>query len=110
MQVIVFFALDMQKDTIVHTIKTVKLDASNTNTVIHVNDIKDVILVHSDGTQEALGLGGYVDIGIIDTMQDLLVNLIGAVCFSVIGYIYLKKKGKGTIASKFIPKVSRRKG
>lgn len=102
-----FFALDMQKDTIVHTINTVKLDASNTNTVIHVKDIEDVILVYSDGTQEALGLGGYMDIGIIDTMQDLLVNLIGAIVFSVIGYMYLKRKGKGRFASKFIPQVSR---
>lgn len=40
-------------------------------------------------------------------MQDLFVNLIGAIVFSVIGYIYLKRKGKGRFASKFIPKVSR---
>ena len=75
--------------------------------MIHVKDIEDVILVYSDGTQEALGLGGYMDIGIIDTMQDLFVNLIGAIVFSVIGYMYLKRKGKGRFASKFIPQVSR---
>ena len=38
-----------------------------------------VIIVHSDGSQEALGLGGYLDIGLIDTMKDLMVNFLGAV-------------------------------
>ena len=42
-----------------------------------------------------------------ESMQDLFVNLIGAIVFSVIGYIYLKRKGKGRFASKFIPQVSR---
>ena len=50
-----------------------------------------------------LGLGGYLDIGIIDTMKDLLVNLIGAVVFSVIGYFYIIVRSKRDFASKFIP-------
>lgn len=50
-------------------------------------------------------MGGYLDIGIHDTMKDLFVNLIGAVVFSIIGYFYVKKRGKGKFASKFIPKV-----
>ncbi len=29
---------------------------------------------------------GKLDIGIIDTMKDLLVNLVGAIAFSIIGY------------------------
>ena len=37
-----------------------------------------------------LGLGGYLDIGIIDTMKDLIVNVIGAAVFSVLGYFALK--------------------
>ena len=102
-----FFALDMQKDTIVNTINTVNLDVTNSNTVIHLKDIEDVIIVYSDGTKEALNLGGYLDVGIIDTMHDLLVNLIGAVTFSIIGYFYIKHKGKGKVASRFIPKVNK---
>ena len=62
-------------------------------------------LVHSDGTQQALGLGGYLDIGIHDTMKDLIVNFIGAVVFSVIGFFYVKEKGKGRFAARFIPRV-----
>ena len=104
-----FLGMDMQKDTIVTAIHTVNLDPTLTNTVIHVRDISDVILVHADGTQQALGLGGYLDIGIIDTMKDLFVNFIGAVVFSVIGYFYVKQKGKGKVAPRFIPQVITRK-
>ena len=100
-----FLGMDMQKDTIVNAIHSVNLDPTLTNTVVHIRDISDVIVVHSDGTQQALGLGGYLDIGIIDTMKDLFVNFIGAVVFSFIGYFYVKKKGQGKVAHRFIPKV-----
>lgn len=101
-------SLDMQKDTIVNTINTVNLDPTGTNTVIHTKNIEDVMLIYSDGTRENLSVGGYLDIGLIDTMHDMFVNLIGAVTFSIIGYFYVKYKGngKGKIASKFIPKVN----
>ena len=49
--------------------------------------------------------GGYLDIGLIDTMKDLFVNFIGAIVFSVIGYFYVRHKGKGKIANQFIPVV-----
>lgn len=100
-----FFATDMQKDTIVHQINTVELDATKTNKVVKIKNIDDVIIVHTDGSEENLGLGGYLDIGIIDTMKDLFVNFIGAVVFSILGFIYVKTRGKGRIASSFIPRV-----
>ena len=99
--------LDMQKDTIVHSIRTVELDATRSNKVVAVNDIADVILVHSDGTQQSLALGGYLDVGLHDTMKDLIVNFIGAVVFSIIGYFYVKEKGQGRFAARFIPRVLR---
>lgn len=105
-----FFGTDMQKDTIVRQINTVELDSTRTNKVVKVKDIDDVIIVHSDQTQENLGLGGYLDIGIIDTMKDLFVNFIGAVVFSILGFIYVKTRGKGKIASSFIPKVEMKDG
>ena len=100
-----FFATDMQKDTIVRQIKTVELDETRTNKVVKIKNIDDVIIVHTDGSEESLGLGGYLDIGIIDTMKDLFVNFIGAVVFSILGFIYVKTRGKGKIASSFIPRV-----
>ena len=98
---------DMQKDTIVTAISTVELDPTRSNKVTRIADIADVIIVHSDGTQTPLGLGGYLDVGLHDTMKDLMVNFVGAVVFSIIGFFYVKQKGQGTFAARFIPKVRR---
>lgn len=100
-----FLGLDMQKDTVIHSIATVELDETRSNKVVRIDDIADVIIVHSDGSQQVLGLGGYLDVGIHDTMKDLMVNFIGAVVFSIVGYFYVKEKGKGRFAAKFIPRV-----
>ena len=99
------FLMDTQKDTVIHEFSTVLLDPTNQNVAVPVRDIADVIIVHSDGTQEALGLGGYVDVGIHDTIEDLFVNFIGAVVFSTVGYFYVKSRGKGRFAKRFIPRV-----
>ena len=99
------FWLDMQKDTVVHAISSVKLDPTGGNTPTGLGDITDVIVVTANGEQVALGLGGYLDIGLLDTMKDLFVNFAGAVVFSVIGYFYVKSRGRGRFASRFIPKV-----
>ena len=50
-------------------------------------------------------LGGYLDIGLIDTMKDLQVNCIGAIAFSIIGFFYVKHRGKGKLAAALIPVV-----
>lgn len=98
------FRLDMQKDWVVDTISSVMLDPAGGNHPIVVSGITDVILVTEQGEQ-ALGLGGYLDIGIIDTMKDLLVNFIGAVIFSIIGFFYVKSRGQGKFARRFIPRL-----
>ena len=100
-----FFLLDMQKDTVVTAISSVMLDPAGGNRPTAIKGITDVIVVTADGTQHPLGLGGYLDIGILDTMKDLFVNFIGAVVFSVIGYFYVKSRGKGRFARRFIPQV-----
>ena len=92
---------DMQKDWIIHSFNTVMLDQTHSNIPINVSGINEVVI-----NGKELGLGGYLDIGLIDTMKDLIVNFIGAVVFSVIGIIFLKNKGKGGFASKFIPQVN----
>ena len=102
-----FFFLDMQKDTVVHTISSVMLDPAGGNHPTAIRDITDVIVVTADGAQQPLGMGGYLDIGILDTMKDLFVNFIGAVVFSIIGYFYVKSRGKGRFARRFIPQVVR---
>lgn len=101
----VFFNLDMQKDAILHTVSSVMLDPAGGNVPVVIKNITDVIVVTADGTQHALGLGGYLDVGIMDTMKDMFVNFIGAVVFSIIGFLYVKNRGKGRFARRFIPQV-----
>lgn len=98
-------ALDMQKDAVVHSISSVMLDPSGLNNRVLIADIVDTIVVTGDGRQISLGLGGYLDIGLLDTMKDLAVNFVGAVVFSIIGYFYVKTRGQGKFASRFIPQV-----
>ena len=100
-----FFHLDMQKDTVVNVISSVMLDPSGGNVPHAISGITDVIVVTADGQQHALGLGGYLDIGLLDTMMDLFVNFVGAIVFSIIGYFYIKNRGKGRFARRFIPVV-----
>lgn len=99
-----FFLLDMQKDTVVNVISSVNLDPTGGNTPVAIKGITDVIVVCGD-EQIPLGLGGYLDIGLLDTMNDLLVNFIGAVVFSIVGFFYVKNRGKGWFARNFIPQV-----
>lgn len=101
-----FLHTDMQKDFTTAIVSSVSFDTTKSNTPIVIKDIVDTIIVTKDGTRYALsdfGLTGYLDIGIIDTMKDLMVNFVGAVVFSFIGYFYVKKKGQGKIARQFIP-------
>ena len=94
-----FFHMDMQKDTVIRNIYTVALDATRTNKVVAVKGIEDVMI-----NGQSLGLGGYLDIGIIDTMKDLFVNFVGAVVFSVAGFFYARTKGeKRNAALGFVP-------
>lgn len=98
------FLLDMQKDTVVNSIASVMLDPTGGNAPITIHGITDVIVV-AGGEQISLGLGGYLDVGLMDTMKDLAVNFVGAVIFSIIGFFYIKGRGKGRFASRFIPQV-----
>ena len=94
-----FFAADMQKDWILPAINSVKLNPTGANIPIHV-DVQSVVI-----NGETWNLGGYLDIGIVDTMKDLMVNFVGAVVLSIIGIFYLKHRGKGKLAASLIPQV-----
>ncbi len=100
-----FFHLDMQKDDVISYISSVSLDPTGGNNPTAIYGITDVILVQGD-TQIPLGLGGYLDVGLKDTMKDMLVNFVGAIVFSVIGFFYVKSRGRGKFASQFIPQVN----
>lgn len=93
---------DMQKDIVVHNVVSSYLSGNTKEPAIFEN-IKNVMV---DGVN--LEVDGYLDIGLYDTMKDLLVNFVGAFVFSVIGYFYEKSNGIVSFAKLFIPKVARR--
>ena len=95
-----FLHTDMQKDTIIHTIHSVTLDPTRSNQVVTIHNIQDVV----GQRRAAWGCAGYLDIGLIDTMKDLMVNFLGALVFSVTGFFYARSKGKKkTPAQNFVP-------
>ena len=98
------FLMDMQKDTVIHSITSVMLDPTNKNIPITIPDITSVTV-----NGQELGFGGYLDIGLYDTMEDLFVNFIGALVFSCIGYFYIKRRGEGKLAKAFIPTIAEAK-
>lgn len=82
----VLFLTDMQKDTVLRTVSTVELTGG-------VTVLRDITSVTVNGQE--LGLNGYLDIGLYDTMADLFVNFVGAVVFSVLGFVYIRRRGQG---------------
>ena len=99
---------DMQKDRIIPQISTVELDKTRSNNAIVVKDIDKTVMYDKDGKLLAVIEGGYLDIGITDTMKDLFVNFIGAAVFSVIGFIYLKTNRNDKFISNFVPTKGKR--
>ena len=99
--------MDMQKDFIVPIVNSVAINPSGLNDVISVPNIDQTVLYYSQNGEQLTYVidGGYLDIGIKDTMKDLIVNCIGAVVFSMIGVVYIKNRGKGKVAAGFIPQL-----
>lgn len=95
------FSTDMQKDTVISSISSVLLNPDGKNEVVHLTNISETVLMNGDTVIRRFG--GYIDVGIVDTMKDLIVNCIGAIVFSAIGYFYIIGRDKGRIAKRFIP-------
>ena len=92
---------DMQKDTFIQGFGTVSLPNEAGQKVTQVRDIVTTVVTTADG--RVIAIEGYLDIGLFDTVKDLFVNFVGAVVFSVIGYIYVRRRGRGRLAAQFIP-------
>lgn len=90
---------DMQKDTVIQSVTSVLFDPGGHNHAVTV-PIESIVV-----NGERWEYGGYIDIGLYDTMADLFVNFVGAIVFSVIGFFYIKGRGKGKFARRFIPRL-----
>lgn len=93
---------DMQKDQIVDTISSVEFDPDHSNNKVIIDKIDHTTVYDKNGKEIKTISGGYLDIGLIDTMKDLMVNFIGAVVFCSFGYIYLTTEGKNQFITNFV--------
>lgn len=96
------FKKDMQKDRMVSYISSVMLNPSGENKEVRIEGIDHTIVYDKDGNELAVIEGGYLDIGLIDTMKDMAVNMLGAVVFSIAGFLYIHRRDKYKFAGKFI--------
>ncbi|MBQ9777777.1 MAG: hypothetical protein IJW22_02520, partial [Clostridia bacterium] len=96
-----FLLTDMQKDVFRNNIHTVSLPNTLGEKVTHITGITGTVITTASGEQ--IVLNGFLDIGLADTMKDMMLNCVGAIVFSIIGYFYVKRRGKGHFAKQFIP-------
>ncbi|WP_415980799.1 hypothetical protein [Faecalicoccus pleomorphus] len=91
------FAMDTQKDTLITSIHSAGVD--EILPPFEENDIHEVTV-----NGKVISDQGYIDIGLIDTMEDLFVNFVGAATFSLFSYFYARNKERFTFLQNFIPK------
>lgn len=97
---------DMQKDRIVEVINSKALGEVEKNEKITIDNIDKTIIHYDDGKQFIIE-DGYLDIGLIDTMKDLFVNFVGALIFSLLGFLYVKDRDEYKFIERFIPFVKK---
>ena len=96
-------SMDFQRDRIVNRVASLKLDKKKESSTIRITDIYKTEIYSKKEGKVTID-NGYLDIGLIDTIKDLFVNLIGAVVFSIIGWLYIKNRDKYKFAANFIPR------
>ena len=96
---------DMQADYYINYFTSKKAGGETNPVPIIVGGIKDVVITFEDG-REALVLHGYIDIGLADTMHDIIVGAAGALLFCAIEFVALVKRDKRMqkISESFVPR------
>ena len=100
-----FSSTDMQKDRITSSISSVLINETGKNITIKIDNKQESIIKYEENGEmkEFVINGGNLDIGLKDTMKDLMVNFIGAIVFSIIGMLYIKNRDEYKFAENFIP-------
>ncbi len=99
-----YFGQDMQKDRVIEVFQTKYIDKNND--LIVIDNIDKTEITYNNG-QDTLEIEGYLDIGIIDTMKDLFVNFLGAIFFSIFGFLYIKNRDDNKWVERFILKIKK---
>lgn len=93
---------DTQKDEIITIISSVELHPEGKNQEVRINDIAYTIVFDENDNELTRIDNGYLDIGLHDTMKDMFVNMVGAIVFSIFGFLYIYKRDKYKFAETFI--------
>ena len=86
-----FLGMDMQDDTVITHINSYLLN-EGVGVAGSIENIEEVIV-----NGQALPIKGYIDIGLTDTILDMLLETMGAV---VVAMIYIASKGKFAVFKK----------
>lgn len=70
-----FFGIDMQEDMLIDGFSSYFLMGTHNATEV-IDGITQTVIYYADGTKVILG--GYLDVGLFDTLNDMLVCLMGA--------------------------------
>ena len=100
-----YLSKDMQKDKIINKISSVKLNEEGKNEPVVIDNINKTIIYSNNDQNVTVIEGGYLEVGLVDTIKDLFVNFIGALVFSIIGYLHIKNREGYKFALIFIPKL-----
>ena len=97
---------DAQKDNTITELSSTYLNEEGKNEPIIIKDIEYTIIYSKDkqGNIKETKIAGYLDIGLNDTMNDLIVNFIGAITFNLLAYLYIKDKEKWHFIENLLPK------
>ncbi|MBR7116478.1 MAG: hypothetical protein IKC87_02080 [Clostridia bacterium] len=80
----VLLDMEMMDDSYVFDIKSFVLGGSRAEPVV-IDGITKTVIYYGDG--ETFVMNGYLDLGLIDTLADMIICTVGAVAFSIFGVI-----------------------
>lgn len=100
-----FFRKDMQKDRVITKISSVKINSDKDNRPYLLSDIEKTIIFTKN--RFIVIDGGYLEVGLIDTIKDLFVNFLGSIIFSLFGYFYTIQKSTFSFARYFVLKTKK---
>lgn len=95
--------LDSQNDRYINEINTITLDPKKEGDIISIKNIGYTVLYDKD-SNVLIKLDGYLDIGLHDTMKDLIVNTLGTITFIFFEYLYMVNTKKYHFMENFIIK------
>ena len=96
-----FFGIDMQEDMLIDGFSSYFLMGTHNATEV-IDGITQTVIYYADGTKVILG--GYLDVGLFDTLNDMLVCLMGGVVY--IAALLIDHKLGGRLRRLLVPETN----